>query len=109
MDFWTQIEIDECIKSCRVKAAIDEEFRRELQADPVTAIERETGRELPEGVRLKVTDTNSEYDAVIVLPDLLSGGLSDEQLDRISGGAGEVPFGFSQRMLDRLLDQDSSL
>ena len=79
---WTQQQIDECIEACRRRAAVDAGFRGKLLSDPAAAI-----REIPAGFRIKVLENDPAYDATFVLPPPVAGGVSDNELDDVAGGA----------------------
>ena len=55
---WTQQEINDCINSCKQRAATDAEFRGKLLADPAAAIREVSGKEIPAGFRIKETSKN---------------------------------------------------
>ena len=65
---WTQQEINDCINSCKQRAATDAEFRGKLLADPAAAIREVSGKEIPAGFRIKVLESDPAYDATFVLP-----------------------------------------
>ncbi len=67
-----------------MKAAEDDDFRARLVADPRAALEEETGLRFPDDYRLHVHE-ESATDAHLVLAPRPE--LSQEQLDRIAGGA----------------------
>ncbi|AVM44275.1 nitrile hydratase [Victivallaceae bacterium BBE-744-WT-12] len=84
---WTQQQIDECIEACRRRAAVDAGFRGKLLSDPAAAIRELSGREIPAGFRIKVLENDPAYDATFVLPPPVAGGVSDNELDDVAGGA----------------------
>jgi hypothetical protein len=49
------------------KAWKDEQFRKELLADPNGAVERVTGQRLPEGIKVKVVEEGPD-EVCLVLP-----------------------------------------
>ena len=55
---WTQQEINDCINSCKQRAATDAEFRGKLLADPAAAIREVSGKEIPAGFRIKVLESD---------------------------------------------------
>ena len=89
---WTQQEINECINLCKQKAAADAEFRGKLLSDPAAAIRELSGREIPAGFRIKVLENDPAYDATFVLPPAVSGGVSDKELDGVTGGSAYCAF-----------------
>ena len=90
---WTQEEINEIYVKVQHKSAIDEEFREELLKNPNEAIEKLAGEKLPEGFRIKVIENDPAYAATFVLPDMVSGELSENELDEVAGGACVIDFG----------------
>ncbi len=70
-----------------MKAADDDDFRARLVADPRAALQEETGLRLPPDYQLHVHE-ESATDAHLVLPPKPE--LSQEQLERIAGGAPSV-------------------
>lgn len=84
---WTQQEINECIAACKQKAVTDAQFRQKLLKDPGEAIREISGKEIPAGFRIKVLESDPNYDATFVLPPPISGNLSDKDLDGVTGGS----------------------
>jgi hypothetical protein len=70
------------------RAAKDEAFRRSLVEDPRGTLERELGVRVPEGVGLTVLE-ETRTARYLVLPPApgKGGGLADEELDAVAGGA----------------------
>lgn len=64
----------------------DEEFRKELLADPNGVIERESGGKLPEGFKVNIIESDPAYTATFVLPDMIGDELEDDELDQVAGG-----------------------
>ena len=83
---WTQQEINECINLCKQKAAADAEFRRKLLADPAAAVKEVSGKEIPAGFKIRILENDPAYDATFVLPPLVSGNISDRELDEVAAG-----------------------
>ena len=83
---WTQQQIDECIEACRRRAAVDAGFRGKLLSDPAAAIRELSGREIPAGFRIRILENDPAYDATFVLPPLVSGNISDRELDEVAAG-----------------------
>lgn len=82
MDF--QIEVQKRYTHIVGKAWADEEFKRRLIADP-KAVLREEGIEIPDDVEVRVVE-NTEKVFYLSLPPKPSEEVSDEELERISGG-----------------------
>ncbi len=73
------------------KAWEDENFKKDLIANPIEAIENLTGKKLnlPKGKTLVVrdqTDENTIYFNIPAKPNLENIELSEEQLDAVAGG-----------------------
>ncbi len=74
------------------KAWEDDQFKSELLADPVAAIEKLTGQKisLPQGKTLIVRDQTNESTVYINIPAKLNTEdveLNEEQLEAVAGGA----------------------
>jgi hypothetical protein len=85
----------EIIQTVISKAWEDSNFRKELIADPVTAIERLSGVKivLPEGKTLVIadqTDKSKVYLTIPAEPEMENMELTEEQLELIAGG--KEPF-----------------
>ena len=85
----------EIIQTVISKAWEDLSFRKELIADPVTAIERLSGIKivLPEGKTLVIadqTDKSKVYLTIPAEPEMENMELTEEQLESIAGG--KEPF-----------------
>jgi hypothetical protein len=70
-------------------AMVDQNFRNELVVNPKTAIEKVSGKELPEGFNIKVIESDPAYSATFVLPDFIGEAVEagDEFLENVAGGA----------------------
>ena len=72
------------------KAMEDDNFRKELLASPKEVIEKETGKKIPEGLKVKVIEEEPNS-VTIVLPRKPSKyetkeELSDDNLEKVAGG-----------------------
>jgi len=83
---WTQEQIDEIYVKVQRLAATDEEFRSDLLADPVKAIQKVSEMEIPSDFRIKIIENDPEYAATFVLPDMISEEIADGDLDSVAGG-----------------------
>jgi hypothetical protein len=79
------------------KAWEDIEFKKELLANPMAAIEKLTGKKLnlPEGKTLVVRDQTDDATIYINIPSKveLDAELNEEQLEAVAGGAIWPPTG----------------
>ena len=72
------------------KAMEDDDFRKELLVSPQEVIEKETGKKIPEGLKVKVIEEEPNS-VTIVLPRKPSEAetteeLSDDNLEKVAGG-----------------------
>jgi hypothetical protein len=76
----------------------DDVFRQQLLADPRAIIERETGTELPEDLRVVAVEETADT-IYLVLPSTSpvdeGGGIPDRDLEAVSGGDAESTSTFS--------------
>ncbi|MDR3156710.1 MAG: NHLP leader peptide family RiPP precursor [Lactobacillales bacterium] len=86
---WTQDEINGVYSKVMQKATTDEEFRKELLANPNAAISKLTGEALPEDYKIKVLENDPNYTATFVLPNLSSGEVDINELETVAGGLGD--------------------
>ncbi len=85
----------EIIQTVISKAWEDSNFRKELIADPVTAIEKLSGIKivLPEGKTLVIadqTDKSKVYLTIPAEPEMENMELTEEQLESIAGGKNPI-------------------
>ena len=67
----------------------DEAFRRQLLADPKTAVEQELGTQLPPGIEVRAVEETPDTVYLVLPPSQAegqSGGLSDRELESVAGG-----------------------
>lgn len=83
---WTKEEMEKLYVSMQKKAMTDEEFRKEILADANKALAKLAGKELPEGMKIKVIEQDPAYTATFVLPDLVSEEMDMEELEKAAGG-----------------------
>lgn len=78
------------------KAWEDENFKKELVANPVEAIENLTGRKinLPEGKTLVVRDQTAEDTVYINIPAKpeMDMELNEQELEAVAGGGEDLPI-----------------
>lgn len=82
----TQEYLNELYLKVRRQAVTDEEYRKELLADPNGTLEKELGEALPDGFKIQVIESDPAYAATFVLPDLAGEELEDEELNQVAGG-----------------------
>jgi hypothetical protein len=76
------------------KAMADEAFKSELISNPKAVIAKEIGKELPEGVEIKVLESTPEK-LYLVLPlkvefeEIPTDELSDKELEAVAGAVAE--------------------
>lgn len=68
-----------------LRAWRDPAFREALVRDPKGTLAKELGADFPQGVEIEVLQ-ETDAKKYLVLPQALSGDLSAEELDRVSGG-----------------------
>ena len=85
MSDWTKEELGKTLLEVKKKAMQDADFRRLCLADGAAAVKEIAGKELPEDAKLKFVENDGAH-MIIVLPDMAKGDMSEEDLDRVSGG-----------------------
>ncbi|MDR1013192.1 MAG: NHLP leader peptide family RiPP precursor [Lactobacillales bacterium] len=83
---WSEEKMNEVYKRVMQKATTDEEFRQNLIKDVNVAVEKLIGEKLPEGMNLKVIESDPNYNATFVLPNLSTGEMDLDDLDDVAGG-----------------------
>ena len=94
---WTQDKVNEIYLLAQNLAAKDRAFRAELLNDPKAAIEKLTSEVLPEDYSIKIIESDPAYSATFVLPLMLSGDLSDDELASVAGGLCDIDAACSAR------------
>ena len=74
---WTKEQMEETYQQVVKKAVTDEEFRKELLANPNEAISKVAG--IP-------VEQDPSYQATFLLPPMLPEDVSDEDLEAVAGG-----------------------
>lgn len=85
----------EVVEAIISKSWEDENFRKELLAEPIKAIEKLTGVKvvLPEGKSLVITDQTDKskiYVNIPAEPEIENMELTEEQLETIAGGGQKI-------------------
>lgn len=82
------------VQEVLARSAVDGEFRAGLLTDPRNALEKATGKQLPENLRVKFIEKDTDCDAMFVLPDPVSPDeLTPEQLESVAGGCISIEIG----------------
>lgn len=92
MEKWSMEELEKLYQEVNEKARSDADFRNEVLADPKAALEKFTGRALPDDIQLQLIQQDSSFRASYVVPDFAAGELSFDELstdtlEQISSGA----------------------
>jgi hypothetical protein len=89
-------EADSLLEEMVKRAQSDLEFRQLCLSEPNIATKQVTGKEVPEGFKLRFVE-NQGADLTIVLPDPIDANaeLSDEELEEVAGGKCGVSCGVS--------------
>ena len=83
---WTQTELEELYCKINKLGAEDPAFRKELNKNPMDAIRKIAGKELPEGFQLKFIENDPTSQATYAVPDFTHGELNMKELQQVSGG-----------------------
>lgn len=99
----------EIIEAIISKAWEDINYRNELIADPIKAIEKLTGVKvaIPEGKTLVITDQTDKskvYVNIPAEPEIENMELSEEQLEAVAGGGQKIWGDFTNRLFLNLKD-----
>ena len=86
MASWTQQEINDAYKKIMDKTAKDPEFRKLALENPKKAFSEVSGKEVPENINIRFIENEPGIDQTFVLPNKITEELSDDELDKISGG-----------------------
>lgn len=90
---WTQEEVDRVLVEARKRVMTDKAFRKLVVASPQKAIEQVSGKRVPAGLKIKVVESDPNYDLSFVLPRYVGGELSSDQLERVAGGLCGTDYG----------------
>ena len=83
---WSQNEMNELYTKVMKMSATNEEFRKEVLADPIAAMEKLSGKKIPEDIAIKVIEQDPAYESTIVLPKFVGDAMELEDLDEVAGG-----------------------
>jgi hypothetical protein len=84
---WTAEDAEKAIKETINRARSDMKFRQLALKDPRAALKQVSGKEPPEGLRVKTFDAGDAH-VTIVLPEYVAdeSELTDVQLEQVAGG-----------------------
>jgi|28_taG_2_1085356.scaffolds.fasta_scaffold00105_5 hypothetical protein len=85
MSNWSEQDQKSAVSALMERCASDSAFREKAMADPNAAIKEVSGKDLPEGFKLRLV-SNEGADLTLVLPDPISEELSDADLEAVAGG-----------------------
>jgi hypothetical protein len=87
----TSQEAEDAIQQVVKRAQTDSEFRQLCLSDPKAAAKLATGKDIPEGFTLRFVE-NQGANLTVVLPDPIdfNDELSDEDLEQVAGGKGDI-------------------
>lgn len=85
MSDWTKEELRKSLFEVKKKAITDVAFRKLCLSDAALAIKEIAGKDLPVEMKLKFIENDGSH-MTIVLPDMTEDEMSEEDLDRVSGG-----------------------
>jgi len=86
MAAWTQADADQAVKDVMIRAQTDKGFRDLCLSNPHEAIEQIAGKAVPDSLKLKVLESDPDFDLTVVLPLFMGEELSDRELDQVAGG-----------------------
>lgn len=85
MTDWTKEELEKVLLEIKKKAITDADFRRQALLDASSVVKDISGKELPDGMKLKFIENDGAH-MTIVLPDMATGEISEDELDQVAGG-----------------------
>ena len=83
---WTQDKINRVYDEIQKRAVCDPDFKEKLLENPNVVIEHVSGESLPADYTFNIIENNQSFVASLALPPVISGTLSDEDLECIAGG-----------------------
>ena len=86
----TKEKLESVLSEVQRRSMTDADFRKKLLENSQAVIEEVAGEKLPEGVNFKIVESDPNYTATLVLPDLISDEFSAEDLDATAGGISAV-------------------
>ena len=86
MTNWTQQEINNAYNKIMDKTAKDPEFRKLALENPKKAFYELSGKKVPDNINIRFIENEPGIDQTFVLSNMIKEELSDDELDKISGG-----------------------
>lgn len=83
----TKEKLEQVYQQVLRRTMTDEEFRKELIANPSKAIEEETGFAVPANYNIRIIDYDPAYQGTYVLPPLVGEDVGTDELDAVAGGS----------------------
>ncbi len=90
MSLWSNEEVEALRIEISKKAATDENFRKEILANPKGVIEKLAGKKIPEEFSIDVIENKPGVVKTFVLPNLISDSLTKEEMLAVAGGRSSV-------------------
>jgi hypothetical protein len=85
MSQWTKEEVEKTISEISKETAINKDLRKLALENPAQAIKQLTGRDIPEGYKIKIIENEPDVDYTFVLPNFQTEELSELELENVSG------------------------
>jgi hypothetical protein len=85
---WTNDEVQKVISEISKKSSVDSDFRKLTLENPAQAIKQITGKDIPDGFKIKIIENEPDVDFTLILPDFQKEELSESELSGVSGGRG---------------------
>jgi hypothetical protein len=83
---WTEEEVSKTVKEVIRQAEVSPEIRALALKDPLAAIKKVTGEDVPDGLRVSMIEEGTGKDIHASL-EFLNVALSDDDLDKVAGGS----------------------
>jgi len=89
MGDWTEQDMVDALSALNKKSVVDSEFRQLALSDPKAAVKQVCDKDVPGNINIRIVENEPGVDRTFVLPKFRGGELSDEELDKVAGGAEE--------------------
>ena len=87
---WTEAELETLFNNAVRKSMMDLEYRKQLIADPTTALAKIDSRPLPSHLRVVFADADEKIVSASLPKPIVSDQLDEAQLEMVAGGVDEV-------------------